>query len=121
MTQYMVNGNSKELPPGMHQALDNHSQMIQMIPEMLAVANNNLPQDDVGSKESRGDAEIIQLACKNYGEIGHTSNECHEQFPYCDTRHPVGKCPMAQVTCFLCDGISTMYLPNVSFTPQCNV
>jgi hypothetical protein len=32
MTQYMVNYDSKELPPGMQQALDNHSQMTQMIP-----------------------------------------------------------------------------------------
>jgi hypothetical protein len=28
MTQYMVNRDSKELPPGMQQVLDNHSQMI---------------------------------------------------------------------------------------------
>jgi hypothetical protein len=46
------------------------------------------------------------LACKINGEIGHMSKECHEQCPYCDTNHPVGKCPMAQFTCFLCDGIN---------------
>jgi hypothetical protein len=32
MTQYMVNCDSKELPPGMQQVLDNHSQMVQMMP-----------------------------------------------------------------------------------------
>jgi hypothetical protein len=34
------------------------------------------------------------------------SKECHEQCPYCDTNHPVGECPMTQVTCFLCEGIN---------------
>jgi hypothetical protein len=67
MTQDMVNRNSKELPPGMQQVLDNHSQMIQMIPQMLAVAGNNLPQNNLGSKEPRGDAEITLRACKNCG------------------------------------------------------
>jgi hypothetical protein len=32
MTHYMVNSGSRELPPRMRQVLDNHSQMIQMIP-----------------------------------------------------------------------------------------
>jgi hypothetical protein len=106
ITQYTDNCDSKELPRGMQQVLDNHSQMIQMIPEMLAVANNNLPQNHFGSKEPRGDAEITLLACESCEEIGHTSKECHEQCPYCDTSHPTGECPMAQLTCFLCDGIN---------------
>jgi hypothetical protein len=76
MTQYMVNCDSKELPPGMQQVLDNHSQMIQMIPHMLAVADNNLSQNNFGSKEPRGEAEITLQACKNCGKIGHTSKEC---------------------------------------------
>jgi hypothetical protein len=110
MTQYMVNGDSKELPPGMEQVLDNHSQMVQMIPHMLAVADNNPPQNNLGSKEPRGEAEITLLACKICGEIGHTSNGCCEQCPYCNMSHPVGECSMAHVTCFLCDGIN--HVPN---------
>jgi hypothetical protein len=106
MTQYMVNGGSKELPPGMRQVLDNHSQMIQMIPQILAVADNNLPQNNFGSKESRGNLEITLQDCKSCGEIGHTSKECSEQCPYCDKHCPVGECPMTWTTCFLCDGIN---------------
>jgi hypothetical protein len=65
-----------------------------------------MPQNNLGSKETRGDAEITLLACKICGEIGDTSKECHEQCPYYDTNHPVGECSIAQVTYFLCDGIN---------------
>jgi hypothetical protein len=67
----MVNCDGKELPPGMQQVLDNHSQMVQMKPHMLAVADNNLSQNNPGSKEPRGEVEITLLACKICGEIGH--------------------------------------------------
>jgi hypothetical protein len=106
MTQCMVNGDGKELPPGMRQVLDDHYRMIQMMPQILASTDDNLPQYKLGSKEPRSEAEITLLACKICGEIGHMSKGCCEQCPYCDTSHPVGECPMAHVTCFLCDGIN---------------
>jgi hypothetical protein len=106
MTQCMVNGDGKELPPGMQQVLDDHSRMIQMMPQILASTNDNLPQNKLGSKEPRGEAEITLLACKICGEIGHTSKGCCEQCPYCDTSHLAGEFPMTHVTCFLCDGIN---------------
>jgi hypothetical protein len=96
----MVNRNSKELPPGMQQVLDDHPQIVQMMSQNLASTNNNLPQNNLGSKEPRDSAEITLQACKICGEIGHTPQECHEQCPYCDTNHLVEECPMAQVTCF---------------------
>jgi hypothetical protein len=105
MTQCMIHWDSKELPPGMQQVLDNHSQMVQMMPQILASINNP-PQNNLGSKEPRGEAVITMLSCKICGEIGHTSKGCYEQCPYCNTSHPVGECPMAHVTCFLCDGIN---------------
>jgi hypothetical protein len=106
LTQNLINKDSKELSLGMQQILDNHSQMILMIPQMLAVAGNNLPQNNLSCKESRDDAELTLQACQIYGEIGHTSKGCREQCPYCDTSHSTGECPMARVTCFLCDGIN---------------
>jgi hypothetical protein len=83
---------------------------------MLAVADNNLSQNNLGSKEPRGEAEITLLACKTCGEIGHMSKGCCEQCPHCDTSHPVGECPMAHVACFLCDGSN--HIPtNCKFYP----
>jgi hypothetical protein len=104
MTQNMVNCDSKKLPSGMQKLLDEHSRIVQMMSQIMASTNNNLPQNDHGSKEPRDDAEITLRACKICGEIGHTSKECHEQCNYCDTSHPIEECPMAQVNCFLCNG-----------------
>jgi hypothetical protein len=44
----------------------------------MASTNNNLPQNDHGGKEPRGDAEMTLRAYKICGEIGHMSKECHE-------------------------------------------
>jgi hypothetical protein len=106
LTQNLINQDSKELPPRMQQVLDDHSQIVQIMSQILATTNNNLPQNHLGSKEPRDDAEITLQACKIYGEIGHMSKECHEQCPYCDANHPIEECPMTQITCFLCNGIN---------------
>jgi hypothetical protein len=106
LTQNLIDTECKRLPPEMQQVLDNHSQIIQMIPQILAVANNKLPPNNIRSKKPRGESKITLLACKSCGEIGHPSKECHEQCHRCNTSHPTGECPMAQVTCFLCDGIN---------------
>jgi hypothetical protein len=106
LNRNMVNRNSNEIPLGMQQVLDNHTRIIQMMSQNLASTNNNLPQKDRGGKEPRDDVETTLRACKRCGGIGHTSKECHEQCPYYDMNHPVGECPMTQVTCFLCKGIN---------------
>jgi hypothetical protein len=105
LTQDMVNRDSKELTPGMLQVLNDHSQIVQMMSQMMASTGNNLPQSNHGGKEPRSNAEMTLRACKIYGEIGHTSKECPKQCPYYDTSHPIKECPMTQVTCFLCEGI----------------
>jgi hypothetical protein len=104
MTQNMVNRDSKELPPGVQQVLDDHSRIVQMMSQIVASTNNSLPQDDHGGKPTKVDVEMTLQACKRCGEIGHTSKDCHEECPYCDTSYPIGECPMSQVTCFLCEG-----------------
>jgi hypothetical protein len=76
MTHDMVNRDSKKLPLGMQQVLDDHSRIVQMMSQILASTNNNLPQNNLGNKESRDDVEITLQACKICGEIGHTSKGC---------------------------------------------
>jgi hypothetical protein len=41
LTQHLISSDSKELPPGMQQVLDDHSRMVQMMPQILA--STNLP------------------------------------------------------------------------------
>jgi hypothetical protein len=106
LTQNMVNCGNKDIPPGMQQVLDDHSRIVQMMSQIVASTNNSLPQNDHGAKTTRGDVEMTLQACKRCGEIGHMSKDYHEQCPYCDTSHPIGECPMTQVTCFLCEGIN---------------
>jgi hypothetical protein len=77
-----------------------------MMSQIVASTNNSLPQEDHGGKTTKVDVEMTLQACKGCGEIGHTSKDCHEECPYCDTTHPIGECPMSQVTCFLCEGIN---------------
>uniref|UniRef100_A0A0A9CLM4 CCHC-type domain-containing protein n=1 Tax=Arundo donax TaxID=35708 RepID=A0A0A9CLM4_ARUDO len=55
-------------------------------------------------------------ACRRCGEKGHYSNKnlsrCGKKHSHkidvicssCDTNHPLGKCPMGKITCFLCEG-----------------
>jgi hypothetical protein len=78
MTQDMVNHDSKELPPGMQQVLDDHSRIVQMMSQILASTNNSQPQNDHGGKEPRGDVEMTLQACKRCGEIGHASKGYRE-------------------------------------------
>jgi hypothetical protein len=58
LTQNLINSGSKELPLGVQQVLDDYSRMVQMMPQILASTNNNLPQNNLGSKEPRDDAQI---------------------------------------------------------------
>jgi hypothetical protein len=74
----MVNHDRKELPLGMQQVTDDHSQIVHMMSQIMASTNNSLPQNGHGGKEPRGDVEITLRACRIYGEIGHMSKECYE-------------------------------------------
>jgi hypothetical protein len=104
LTRFTDNHDDKELPPGVQQVLIGHSRIVQMMSQIVASANNSLPQDDLDGRSAKVDVEVTQRACKRCGEVAHASKDCHEECPYCDMSHPVGECPMSQVTCFLCEG-----------------
>jgi hypothetical protein len=75
-----------------------------MMSQMVASTNNSLPQDEHGERPTKIDTEVMWQACKRCGEVGHTSKDCHGEYPHRDTSHPVEECPMSQVTWFLCEG-----------------
>jgi hypothetical protein len=102
----MINRDSNEIPPGMQQVLDDHTRIVQMMSQILASTNDNLPRKDYSGKKIRNEVEMTLRAYKRCGKVGHTSKECQEQCPYYVTSHPLGECPMTQVTCFLCEGIN---------------
>jgi hypothetical protein len=77
-----------------------------MMSQMVASANSSPPQAEHSGKLTQVNAEMIQLACKRCGEIGHASKDCHEEWPHCDPNYPVEEYP---VTCFLCEG--TNHIP----------
>jgi hypothetical protein len=103
MTQNLINSDSKELPPGMQQLLDDHSRMVQMMPQILA--STNLPQDHQCNRRMEKEIKTTMPACEICGEVGHPSGECPEQCYRCPTSHSTRECPRAKVTCLLCYGI----------------
>jgi hypothetical protein len=102
MTQNLITSDSKELPPGM-QLLDDHSLMVQKMPQILA--STNLPQDHQCNRKMEKEIKTTMPVCKICGETGHPSRECPEKCHRCTTGHATRECPRAKVTCFLCDGI----------------
>jgi hypothetical protein len=58
MIQNIVSRDSKELPPGVQQVLDDHSRIVQMMSQIVASTNNSLPQDDHGGKPTKVDVEM---------------------------------------------------------------
>jgi hypothetical protein len=58
MTQNMANHDGRELPLGVQQVLDDHSRIVQMMSQIVAIANSNLPQDDLGGRSAKVDVEM---------------------------------------------------------------
>jgi hypothetical protein len=103
MTQNLITSDSKELPLGMQQLLDDHSRMVQMMPQILA--STNLLQDHQCNRKMEKAFKTTMPVCKIYGEAGHPSEECPEKCHRCTTSHSTREYPRDKVTCFLCDGI----------------
>jgi hypothetical protein len=102
LSQNLISSDSKELPPGMQQVLDDHFRMVQMMPQILP--STNFPQNNQGNKEPGGETKTTMLACKVCREIGHPSEECQEQCHCCNTSHSTRECPTTTITYFLCNG-----------------
>ncbi|XP_052136789.1 uncharacterized protein LOC127755171 [Oryza glaberrima] len=48
--------------------------------------------------------ESERRACRRCGEKGHYDNWHHLGCSSCEKHHPLGRCPMGKITCFLCEG-----------------
>jgi hypothetical protein len=67
MTQNMANRDSKELPPGVQQVLNDHSRIVEMMSQMVASTYNSQPQDEHGERPTKINTEIICQAYKRCG------------------------------------------------------
>ena len=109
MAQNQVNNRNKELPQGMQQLLDNQTHIVQMMCHNMANSNVNSPHIDIDNEEFKGSTLTKPQACKTCGEIGHTSKECHDEWPHGVSSYPTDGCPTTLVTCFLCE--ATNHVP----------
>ena len=96
------NANTNDLHTTMRLLLENQSQLLKMI-------NEQLPKIDQNHSDFEENLMTKPKACKTCGEIGHTSQECTDEWPHGHTRHPVRECPTSQITCFLCE--ATNHVP----------
>ena len=91
MAQHQISNPNKELPQEMQQLLDNQTHIVRMMWQGRANSNDEATPTDMGNKESKGSPWIKPSACKSCGEIGHTSKECHDEWPHGATRHQIGR------------------------------
>ena len=72
----------------MQQLLDNYwTHIVRMMWQGRASSNDEATPTDMGNTESKGSTCIKPSACKSCGEIGHTSKECHDEWPHGAARH----------------------------------
>ena len=71
---------------------------------------------DMGNQESKGSTWIKPAACKTCGEIGHTSNECHDEWPHGAARHQIKGVSQAKFLAF-CVKQQTIFQHNASSIP----
>ena len=116
MAQNQVNNCNKELPQGMQQLLDNQTHIVQLMRHHMANSNTKTPQIDIGNTKFKGSVLRKPQACQTCGEIGHTSKECHDEWPHGATRHQAEGCFTTQITAF-CVKQQTTFQHNVNSIP----
>ena len=82
MAQHQISSPNKELPQELQQLLDNQTHIVRMMWQGRTNRDDEATPTDEGSQESKGSTWIKPSACKTCGEIGHTSNECHDEWPH---------------------------------------
>ena len=93
----------------MQQLLDNQTRIVRMMWQVRTNSNDEATPTDKGNQESKGSTWIKPSACKSCGEIGHTSKECHDEWPHGVARHQTKGCFTNQISCFLCE--ATNHIP----------
>lgn len=82
----------------MQQLLVGQSQLVQMMSQNMTNNENNQPQIHHDNKEIQIEVVTTLRACKTCGEIGHTSKECHDEWPDVDAPNSTEGYPTTQVS-----------------------
>ena len=93
----------------MQQLMDNQTHIVRMMWQGRTNSNDEATPTVMGNQESKGSTWIKPVACKTCGEIGHTSNECHDEWPHSAARQQIKGCFTSQISCFLCE--ATDHIP----------
>ena len=109
IAQNQINSGNKELPEELQQRVDNQTHIMRMMWQGRANRDDEATPTDMGNKESKRSTWIKPSACKSCGEIGHTSKECHDEWPHGAARHQTKGCFTSQISCFLCE--ATNHIP----------
>ena len=89
--------------------MDNQTHIVRMMWQGRTNRDDEATPTDEGNQESKGSTWIKPSACKSCGEIGHTSNECHDEWHHSAARHQTKGCFTSQISCFLCE--ATNHIP----------
>ena len=73
------------------------------------VINDHSPKIDQNHRVVEEDPMTKLKACKNCGEIGHTSEDCSDEWPHGHIRRPINGRRSKRIICFLCEG--TTHVP----------
>src|SRR5215216_3830171 len=110
-TQHQLNqvtaqfiANTSGADPALQGFLETQGQLMLKVTGQMIKMEENYPKKVCDNKDDRNVILDGAPACIICGDKDHTSKEHGNQCPNCEEKHPVGRCPTSQATCYLCEG-----------------